>query len=45
MIETAGEKNKPAPVFAAPEVPLGRKPKAVQEVVAEPLQMVETRRD
>jgi hypothetical protein len=45
MIETAADKNKPAPTFAAPEVPLGRKPKAVQEVAAEPLQMVETRRE
>ncbi|HEX5391885.1 MAG TPA: Rne/Rng family ribonuclease [Rhodocyclaceae bacterium] len=45
MIETASDKAKPAPVFAAPTTPLGRKPKAVQAVADEPLQMVETRRE
>jgi hypothetical protein len=45
MIETAADKAAPAaPVVDAPK-PLGRKPKPVAVIAAEPLQMVETKQD
>ncbi len=45
MIETAAENTAPAaPIVDAPK-PLGRKPKPVAVIAAEPLQMVETKQD
>jgi ribonuclease E len=45
MIETAASKAAAPVVAAEPPIQLGRKPKPVAVVAAEPLQMVETKRD
>jgi ribonuclease E len=45
MIETSANKLPPVAFDTAPSQPLGRKPKPVQVIPDEPLQMVETRQE